>query len=886
MSWTPFRPLVDDLTSAGSSDEIRSLILGVTLSVFITIMGGGLLGCEREVTYQDYPFSFDLNVCLSDRMSCTETLAQHTQRGCYLLQSIHSAPDRSSVKKYPFTYEDGRPLFREGTLLSIMPGEVIEGAMYFFRDEMNCDLVELGSLCDGSCLLRLSHVPYTFRQSDNVIRFDEGGECTLESVDPVIRSACILEGSDMIQTMDQGGIEADMGGSDQGHDMGGVDMGDMGDMDVDQGGSEDPCPEDLIGQPCETFAFGPCRDGVYVCEDLGIICRSLLSPSPEVCDGIDNDCDGEVDNQLEEMGVPCLNGVGACSQSGQIVCQEGELLCDAVPLSPALTDEFCDEIDEDCDGLIDEDFQSEPFTCGVGVCVTEGIEICAQGLVNRVCDPISADPLELDRSCDTLDNDCDGVADEGFIGANTQCGLGLCATQGRTECIEGLVSDNCRAPAPTQLDNNCDQVDNDCDGRADEGFQGEVVSCGRGVCVNQGVEVCVNGLVSPSCQPLNAPPGDTDQGCDLIDSDCDGSSDEGYTPRPFTCGDGACEAQGVTDCVLGEEIDRCTPNPPLSPQDATCDGVDDDCDREIDDDYVGSVEFCGLGACRTSVTSRCVGGEEEFDECIPSSLVSSSDNTCDGVDDDCDGLTDEGFVASTRQCDLGDGCLLSSPTSCEDGQERDLCTQFSTRDSDDDGRSDHCNWVTPPGLAFQIQRHEVTVSAYQDCVDAGVCSSVDYAPLKLSASFADHSCVPLEDASPTPPNLQGDQAPKRCILHAEIQQYCRWLDTNGGVDLPSEDQLQEAKVAYALGSCEDSNADCQNPDIQDPHPICALEPLNARLPICDLTGNVLEWSNTRFNDERFNMCLGSYRHSESLLSTCLLGLETYRYPWAGGRCAR
>ena len=100
-------------------------------------------------------------------------------------------------------------------------------------------------------------------------------------------------------------------------------------------------------------------------------------------------------------------------------------------------------------------------------------------------------------------------------------------------------------------------------------------------------------------------PAADDATCDGIDDDCDGAADEDYAPEATTCGVGACGAAGVTSCVGGNVQDSCTAGAPAADH-ATCDGIDDDCDGAAEEDYAPEATTCGVGACGAAGVTSCV----------------------------------------------------------------------------------------------------------------------------------------------------------------------------------------------------------------------------------------------------------------------------------------
>ncbi len=245
--------------------------------------------------------------------------------------------------------------------------------------------------------------------------------------------------------------------------------------------------------------------------------------------------------------------------------------------------------------------------------------------------------------CNAMDDDCDGLVDEGFA-VGMPCddgGTGACLGTGTTRCAADELTVECdiTMPGATPGTEACNSMDDDCDEAIDEGL-----TCTT-TCTPTGPEVC-NG----------------------VDDDCNGLVDEADPALGTECGEtmGTCEP-GMIRCVGGMLM--CVGG--VGPRDEVCNGLDDDCDGVGDDMAPCPAEsLCIEGACRRPcdplMEFTCpIGFECAMPEgvsgtyCLPTACASCApgercvDNMCV---DPCAGVT----------CDPGETCMNGDCLSCRE----------------------------------------------------------------------------------------------------------------------------------------------------------------------------------------------------------------------------
>ncbi len=449
-------------------------------------------------------------------------------------------------------------------------------------------------------------------------------------------------------------------------------------------------------------------------------------------DGVDQDCDGDEvcfeDADLDGFGVnaPVASSDLDCLDTGESTlttdCDDGD-----ASIFPGATELAVDGVDQDCDGLelCYEDADGDGYG-GATTTTAPDLGCSDSGLAASSTDCADGDasifPGATELAVDGVDQDCDGLelcyedADGDGVGSTTTLASAdtSCTAAGLaidpSDCDDGDAAVN---PSATEV--AADGVDSDCDGvelcYQDEDFDGHgssaTLASGDADCEDSG-----ESALSDDCDDADAGayPGAPENIADGIDQDCDGmelcfddGDGDGYGSASTSlsadtdCGDSG-EATRSEDCD-----DAAAGTYPGA--DELCNGVDDDCDGDTDEgavdaptwyadadgdsfgDASATLRACSQPAGHVSDSSDCNDGD--------GAIHPAGTETCDGVDQDCDGAVDEGATdATTWYLDAdADGHGLA-------GTEVQACGQPSGHVGSDDDCDDGDAGVSPSAAEY------------------------------------------------------------------------------------------------------------------------------------------------------------------------------------------
>jgi hypothetical protein len=465
----------------------------------------------------------------------------------------------------------------------------------------------------------------------------------------------------------------------------------------DEDGDGRGAGEDCLGEDCND-------DHAAVYED-----------APELADGLDNDCDTTTD---EGTAFYDDDGDGWCEAPS---CTDGSLGGDCNDAAPAIHPEAPEDggagtdlangADDDCDGTTDEttlnydddsDGYCEAFPCSFGI-----------------FGPGDCDDADGDRhpgapeAVNGVDDDCDGDTDEATAAYDDDgdgfCEIGPCATGdlGAGDCNDAAPG---VYPGAPEVRNG---VDDDCDFLVDEGTTAydddEDGYCEVAPCVGAGVR---GGDCNDAAAGVHPEAIETRN---LADDDCDGLTDEETTAYDDD-GDGFCEIPACIGAgILGGDCNDAAPGVnPGAPE--ARNGADDDCDTMVDEGTTGADDdedgYCEVAPCTGSGS---FGGD--CDDAAPG-VNPGAPEARNGVDDDCDGDTDEDTTASD---DDGDGYCEVAPC-LGVGVLGDDCNDAAVAvhpgaSEVPNGIDDDCDGDTDEGTGMTDDDHDGFAEVAGDCND-------------------------------------------------------------------------------------------------------------------------------------------------------------------------
>ncbi|ADO72424.1 MopE-related protein [Stigmatella aurantiaca] len=431
---------------------------------------------------------------------------------------------------------------------------------------------------------------------------------------------------------------------------------------------------DGYGDPEPSWAVQSCLPPpgyTEYAEDCDDFDPAVNPGAQEQCNGLDDNCSGSVDDGNPGGGGACPTGGNGLCAIGLVNCVNGALAC-VQQNAPA--SEVCDGLDNNCNGASDEENPG-----GLKVCSTGKIGACAEGVTNCRYGAIECVQVRAPSSevCDGKDNDCNGQTDEGVKNAyyrdadgdgygNPGSAVYACSAPTGYVANSGDCDDGSSLSRPNTAE-TCDGRDNDCDGVVDEGVTNTYY---------RDADDDGYGVSSPTKQACAVSPGyaynanDCDDGranvrpganeiCDGLDNNCNGVADEGVTATWYRDADGdgygnwndrtpSCwQSAGYVSNPLDCNDSAYGVNPGAG---EVCDNIDNNCNSVTDEGvtktWYRDVDGDGYGGHITiQACTKPSGYVDRGGDCNDQSTRKRPGlpEVCDLLDNDCDGVVDEGL---------------------------------------------------------------------------------------------------------------------------------------------------------------------------------------------------------------------------------------------------
>ncbi|MBX7107749.1 MAG: sulfatase-like hydrolase/transferase [Chitinophagales bacterium] len=658
------------------------------------------------------------------------------------------------------------------------------------------------------------------------------------------------------------------------------------DLDNDSFGDLNDAGTSLCSNPGSGFAIvnTDCNDG-----------NSFINPAAtESCNGIDDNCNGTADDglvfttyyaDLDNDTFGDLNDIGTslCSNPGigfAVVnndCNDGN-----ASINPAAT-ETCNGIDDNCNGSADDgllfttyydDLDNDTFgdlnDAGTSLCSNPGSGFA---VVNTDCDDgnASINPTAIE-SCNGIDDNCNGTADDGLVfttyyadldndsyGSLADPGTSLCSNPGSSFAVVNTDCDDGNASINPAVIESCNGIDDNCNGSADDGLVfttyyadldndsfGDLNDAGTSLCSNPGIGFAV---INTDCNDGNASINPAAiESCNGIDDNCNGTADDGLVFTTYyadldndTFGDlndagtSLCSNPGIGFAVINTDCND--GNASINPAAIeSCNGIDDNCNGTADDGLVFTTYYADLdndtfGDLNDIGTSLCsnpgIGFAVVNNDCNDgnASINPAATETCNGIDDNCNGSADDGLLFTTYYDDLDNDTfgdlndagtsLCSNPgsgfavvnTDCDDGNASINPTAIESCN----GIDDNCNGTADDGLVFTTYFVDLDNDTFGDLNDAGtsLCSNpgIGFAVINTDCNDGNASINPaaIESCNGIDDNCNGtaDDGLVFTTYYADLDN-----DSYGSLADPGTSLCSNPGAGYSLShnDCNDNNA--------------------------------------------------------------------------------
>ena len=402
---------------------------------------------------------------------------------------------------------------------------------------------------------------------------------------------------------------------------------------------------------------------------------SINNTPNEVCNGIDDDCDGSIDEGVQNNYYADTDGDGygagtataACTAPAGFVATNTDCNSTNAAVYPGAT-EICNSIDDDCDTQIDEGLTFTNYyadTDADGYGAGTATNACAQpvGFVtsNTDCNNSnSAVNPGATEICNSIDDDCDTQIDEGLTFTNYY------ADADADGYGAGTATNACAQPVGFVTSNT------DCNNSNSAVYPGATEICGNGIdenCNGSDLACAVPGCTDVTACNYNASATVSNGSCTYastwyVDADSDGY----YVSTSLSC-----TSPGANYNAVGGVNGDCNDNSASVNAGVTeiCNSIDDDCDTQIDEgvqnNYYADTDGDGYGAgTATAACTAPAGYVTTNTDCnsTNAAVYPGATEVCNSIDDDCDTQIDEGLAFTNYYADVdGDGFGAGTVTS-------------------------------------------------------------------------------------------------------------------------------------------------------------------------------------------------------------------------------